>query len=166
MAGWKVEVTGLRELVNALQETDKAALRSLTKRITDAGKRVVAEASYIVPGTNPISGWGKWVDARTGRDLSYEPATVSASFKLRRNNYRRRGVSAGVSWDVYQTNAGGAIYELLGSGTSQFVDSVAGRYTGKQPRALIPAYYSGFPESTRQEIADDILDAARRAGLV
>lgn len=166
MTTWKIEVTGLRELVNALEQTDKAALRSLTKKITEAGKRVAAEASYIVPGANPISGWGKWIDARTGRDLSYEPSTVSGSFKVRRNNFRRRGVSAGAGWDVYQTNPAGAIYELLGSGSSQFVDSVAGRYTGKQPRALIPAYYAGFPESTRQEIADDILNAARKAGLV
>lgn len=165
MATWRVEVTGFRELINALQEADKRAANTIIREITNAGKRAATNASYLVPGKNPVSGWGKWIDAKTGRDLSYEPATVSASFKLRRNNFKRRGISAGIGWDLYQTNPGGAIFELLGTGSSQFVESVSGRYNRKQPRTLIPAYYSVMTEDFQKKIHNMILTEARKAGL-
>ncbi|MBV5336419.1 hypothetical protein JZU48_05480, partial [bacterium] len=56
--GWKVEVTGLRQLLDALTEMDKKAAKVITKGITDAGKDVATAASYESPGTTPVSGWG------------------------------------------------------------------------------------------------------------
>lgn len=165
MAGWKVEVTGLRQVYDALNQTDKAAVRVITKRITEAGKAVASSASSMSPRQNPISNWGTWFSS-SGRDLSFSPATVSGSYKLRRNNYRRRGVSAGIGWDVYQTNPGGAIFELLGKGSSDFVQTIAGRFPGKQPRVLIPAYRQGMPRGLADDIAKDILNEAKKAGLV
>lgn len=168
--GWKVEVTGLRQLVDALGEMDKAALRSLTKEVTQAGKAVASNAAGRVH-SQPMSGWGRWDHG--GRDLGFNTGAVASGFKLRRNNYRRRRVSAGVGWDVLQTNAGGSVFEVIGDKSrlsgwrtgESFVDTVLGRFPMKQPRTLIPAYYAGFPEETRDKIRDSILDAARKAGL-
>lgn len=175
MAGWKVDVTGLRQLFDALNEMDKAAARNITKDITKAAKSVATAASYISPGTNPLSGWGNWTDSRTGRDLSFDPASISAAFKVQRNNYRRRGVSAGISWDVYNASPAGSIFELANDGARgntawhsnpQFVASLRERFPRKQPRSLIPAYYEVMTEDLRDSIRDSILDAARKAGLV
>lgn len=164
--GWRVEVTGLREVIDALNEVDKRAVRIITKRITDAGKSVVSSAQSLAPSENPVSNWGTWFDSGSGRDLSYGPSTVRSSYKLRRNNYRRRGVSAGIGWDVYQTNPGGAIFELLGKGSTPFVERVAARFPGKQPRVLIPAYRAGMPSDLSEQVTQEILDEARKAGLV
>lgn len=166
MAGWVVEVTGLRQVIDALNETDKSAVKIITKRITAAGKAVAASASSLAPRDNPISNWGTWFDSRSGRDLSYNGSTVTTSYKLRRNNYRRRGVSAGIGWDVYQTNPGGAIFELLGKGQTPFVETIAARFAGKQPRVLIPAYRAGMPLGLADDITAEILAEARKAGLV
>lgn len=170
MAGWKVEVTGLRQVYDALGEMDKAAQKALTKEITNAGKGVASAAAAMVMD-RPMSGWGPWT--HKGRDLGFDVSAVASGFKLRRNNFRRRGVSAGIGWDVYQTNAGGNIFEVIGDKSrlsgwrsgEQFVNTVRERFPGKQPRTLIPAYYAGFPEDTKDKIRDMIIDAARRAGL-
>lgn len=166
MAGWTIEVTGLRQIMSALEQVDKKAAKAIQKRITDAAKMVAVEASYLVPGRNPISNWGTWFSSSGGRDLSFDPAVAAGGFKVRRNSFRRRGVSAGLGWDVYQTNPGGAIFELVGSGSGQFVESVSERFRARQPRTLIPAYYAGVPEGMADEIADEILTEARKAGLV
>lgn len=166
MAGWTVEVTGLRRVYDALNEIDKSAVREINKRITNAAKDVAAAASYITPHDNPISNWGSWTASRSGRDLSYSGDVASGGFKPRRSNYRKRGVSRGIGWDVYQTNAGAAIFELVGSGSGQFVETVANRFRGKRPRSLIPAYYEGMPDGLADSIRDQILDDARKAGLV
>jgi hypothetical protein len=171
--GWKVEVTGLRQLLDALTEMDKKAAKVITKGITDAGKDVATAASYESPGTTPLSGWGAWTFSKDGRDLGFNPAAVSGGFKLRRSNFRRRGVSAGIGWDVYQTNAAGAIFEVMGDGSrvttnagKHLVDIINSRFPRKQPRSLIPAYYSRMGPDFRDSMRDQILAAAREAGLV
>lgn len=171
MAGWKVEVTGLRELMNALEAVDKKAATVVKKRITDAGKSVAAQASYLTPGRNPVSNWGTFFDR--GRDVSYDPSAAAGGFKVRRSNFRRRGVSAGIAWDVVQTNAGASMYEVIGDGSrvttasgQNLVDSINARFPGKSPRSLIPAYYAVMTDGLQDEIADQILTEARKAGLV
>ena len=164
MAGWVVEVSGLKQVLNALAEVDKKAAKRVTDAIASAAKGVAAEASYRTPGSNPISNWGAW--NQRGRDLSYSGSAAAGGMKVRRNGFRRRGVSAGASWDVVQTNAAGAIFELVGKGSTPFVEAISGRYRGKNPRSLIPAYYAAMPESLADSIRDQILDEARKAGLV
>ncbi|MFM1964650.1 MAG: hypothetical protein RL134_375 [Actinomycetota bacterium] len=171
MAGWKVEVTGLRQILDALGEVDKSAVRRVTDAIARAAKDVAAEASYLTPHDNPVSNWGQW-DAR-GRDLSYSGPAASSGFKMQRNNFRRRGVSAGAGWTVVQSNAGGNIYEVIGDGSrvtspsgQNLVDSINARYGTRKPRSLFPAYYAGVPEDLAERISDQILDEARKAGLV
>jgi hypothetical protein len=160
---WKVEVTGLRQVLDALAEVDKRAARVVVKEITEAGKGVAAAAAGRVSG-QPLSGWGQWVSG--SRDLSYDVGSVRSGYKLRRNNFRRRGVTAGAGWDVYQTTPGGAIFELLGSGSTNFVQSIADRFPGRQPRTLLPAYYDVMTPERVEQIRDTITNEARKAGLV
>lgn len=172
MAGWKVEVTGLRQIIEALAEVDKKAAKRITDAISKAAKDVVAEASYVTPHDNPISNWGQW--SQNGRNLSYSGAAASAGFKSQRNNFRRRGVSAGIAWDVVQSNAGGNIYEVIGDGSrvtnssgQNMVDSINARFgPNRKPRSLYAAYYAAVPEDLAEQISDQILDEARKAGLV
>ena len=157
--------------MDALKDMDKKASQLIVKQITAAGKSVVAEASYLVPGQNPVSNWGPW--SKGGRDLSFSGASAASGFKLRRSNFRKRGVSAGIGWDVYQTNAAAAIYEVIGDKSrvttpqgAHLVDMVASRFPRKQPRTLIPAYYAGMPDGLAESIKEQILTEARKAGLV
>ena len=170
--GYKIEVSGLRELYDALRETDKKAANEVTKIITQAGKQVAAEASYLTPPDNAVSNWGPWLDAKRGRDLGFDPSTVSSNFKVKRNNYRRKGVSAGIAWEVVQANAGGSIWSLMGDCSrvttpsgAHLVNVINAPYPGKQPRALLPAYYRVITPELREKIRDTIVNHARRLGL-
>jgi hypothetical protein len=161
----RVEVTGLRELFNTLETWDKKAAEQLRKRIRKAGQEVATVASYLVPGRNPISNWGQWISSRDGRDLGFDPAAASRGFKVRQNNFRRRGVSAGLGFDAYQSNPGGSIFELMGKGSTPMVESVRDRFPRRQPRSLFAAYYRVMTPELQDEIRDAIIDEARKAGL-
>ncbi len=172
----RVEVTGLRELFNTLDNWDKKAADQLRKRIRKAGQEVATVASYLAPGKPPVSGWGKWTFSRDGRDLGFDPAAVSRGFKVRQNNFRRRGVSAGLAFEVYQGNAGGSIFEVIGDGSrvgqtdfnwqgEGFVETIRKRFPRRQPRSLFGAYYQVMTPELQDEIRDAIIDEARKAGL-
>ena len=174
MAGTRyvVEVSGLRQILNALDETDKKASKEIQKRITTAAKSVALEAGYISPGSSPVSSWGTWWSSRDGRDLGFEPTRVARGFKVQRNNFRRRGVSAGAGWDVYQSDAGGNIFEVMGDGSrvttrsgERLVQTINRRFPAKQPRSLIPAYYRVVTPELKNEIRDAIIREAQRLGL-
>jgi hypothetical protein len=160
-----VEVTNLRQVFDALDEWDKKAGNRLRKMIRDAGQEVATVASYLVPGRNPISNWGQWTSSRDGRDLGFNPSTVSRGFKVRQNNFRRRGISAGIGFDTYQSNPGGSIYELMGTGSTQMVGSVRNRFPERRPRSLFAAYYDVMTPALQDKIRDSIITEARKAGL-
>lgn len=170
---WRVEVTGLRQVFDALDEFDKQAANQLRKRIKSAGSKVATTASYLAPGSNPISNWGQWTDSRSGRNLSYEPSQVSRGFKVREQKFRTRGVSRGFAIEAYQGNAAGAIYELMGTGRristrsgAAMVEAINDRYKGRNPRSLFAAYYQVMTPELRDDIKRDIEAEARKAGLV
>lgn len=170
--GWRVEVTNLKQLMNALEVIDKSAAKNINKTITGVAKRVVVDATYLTPYNNPLSGWGRWTFSRDGRDLSFESGAVAKGFRVQKSNFRRRGVSAGLGYDVIQSNAAGAIFEIMGDGSrvttpsgQNMVDMVNKRFPRKQPRTLIAAYYRNMNEEVRNAIRDQIIDEARKAGL-
>lgn len=170
---WRVEVTGLRQVVNALQNWDASAGKRINKEITDAAKRVAARASELTPNENPLSNWGSFIESRRGRDLSFNAGAVRSNYKTRRNNFRRRGVSAGIAWEVTQNNAGGSMFAVIGNKSrvqtrsgSHLVDVINQRFPGKQPRVLIPAYYDVMTPELRDGIRQMIEDEAKKAGLV
>ncbi len=176
MSGWKIEVTNLRQLMNALEVIDKSAAKNINKTITGVAKRVVVDATYLTPYNNPLSGWGKWISSTNNRDLSFDSGAVAKGFRVQRSNFRRRGVSAGLGYDVVQSNAAGAIFEVIGDGSrvgetkfhwqgAGFVRNIANRFPRKQPRTLIGAYYRNMSQEVRDEIRDQIVQEARKAGL-
>lgn len=174
MAKWVVEVTGLRQVMDALEETDRKAAVIIHREIRQGAQRIATSASYRVPGRNPVSNWGTWTAFKSGRDLSFDPSAVAAGFKVTRKNYKRRGVSAGLSYDVEQRNPAGAIFELMGGPKSKpstasgahLIKTISSRFPGRNPRTLIPAYYDVDAEAMRERIRDDIIAAAKKAGLV
>lgn len=168
-----VHITRMRQVFNALEETDKAAYRILVKEITDAAKKVQWAAATSTPD-RPVSGWGPW--NYRGRDLGFSPADVAAGFKVRKNNFRSYGVARGIGWDVVQSNPGGAVFEVVGDFSrvstpsgAHLVQMINDRYgkPGKGTRILTKAYYKGLgdAEAFRERIAEMINEAARRAGL-
>lgn len=168
-----VHITRMRQVFNALEETDKAAYRILVKEITDAAKKVQWSAATSTPD-RPVSGWGPW--NYRGRDLGFSPADVAAGFKVRKNNFRSYGVARGIGWDVVQSNPGGAVFEVVGDFSrvstpsgAHLVQMINDRYgkPGKGTRILTKAYYKGLgdAEAFRERIAEMINEAARRAGL-
>jgi len=165
----RVEVTGLRQLIDALDEVDKNAVKHIRKEITTVSKAVAANARARVPD-NPISGWGPWT--QRGRDLGFNSTAVSSGIRTRTNRFRRGGVNRGYGVDVVDSNAAGNIFEVIGDKSrvtsttgAQFVDSIADRFRGRPPRLLLPAYYSAVTPQVKERIAETILDEARKAGL-
>ena len=172
LKGWKVEVTNLKQIMNALEVIDKSATKNINKTITAVAKRVVVDSTYISPSRNPLSNWGQWKSSRDGRDLSFDSGAVAKGFRVQKNNFRRKGVSAGLGYDVVQTNAVGSIFELMSNGDRHTTNgglamtkSIAERFKGKQPRTLLKAYYQNMSDEVREGIKDQIIDEARKAGL-
>jgi hypothetical protein len=104
--------------------------------------------------------------------LSFDSGEVARGFKVKKNNFRRKGVSAGLGYDVIQTSAAGAIFEVIGDGSrvttgggENLVKVINQRFPRKQPRTLIPAYYQNMNQDVRDAIRDQIIDEARKAGL-
>jgi len=104
--------------------------------------------------------------------LSFDVGDVTKGFKVQKNNFRRKGVSAGLGFDVVQTDAAGAIFEVMGDGSrvttrggANMVKMINQRFPRKQPRTLIAAYYQNMNDEVRDGIRDQIIDEARKAGL-
>lgn len=184
VGGWKIEVTELRQVFDALDAMDKKAGNRVKKEITDKAKAVAESAKNLTPSDRPVSNWGPWLPTRrtfkndASRDLSWERSAVIAGFKVKRSNYRRKGVSAGISWDVFQMNAAGAIFEVIGANNRHeddprpwkpgkyLVDAVARRFPRtKGPRTLVPAYYSEMTPEFKEDIRKAIIREAREVGL-
>jgi hypothetical protein len=169
---WRVEVTGFREVMDKLKEADKKAYSVIVREITKAGKDVATAASYITPAGNPVSNWGRWATAGSGRDLGYDGSAASGGFKLRRSNYRAKGVSRGIGWSVQQMNAGAAVYELIGDGSrvttrsgEHLVDTINSRFGVRRPRSLFKAYYEVNTDARIDAIKDQINSEILRLGL-
>lgn len=182
MAGWKIEVTGLRQVMDALKQADAKAQKAIEKQIKDLASEVAAKAAGFIDG-QPLSNWGSWTRlqarrARGGggvlesRDLSFDVGAARSGFKPKRNTFRRRGVSAGYAMDVEQTDLAGAIFEIVGSGSRvetasgrNMVDVINRRYGAFRPRALVKGYYAADVEAKADEIRDRIADELIRLGL-
>jgi hypothetical protein len=188
---WRIEVTGLRQVLDALNEMDKKAYRLLTREITDKAKEVQWAAATSVPG-NPVSNWGSWFPTRrtfrndAARNLAFSPSAVASGFKVKKSNFKAKGVARGIAWDVQQMDHGGSVFEVMGdasrigedskwaaSGNKQSLHLVAmvnARFGGvpkKGTRLLTKAYYKAIPNSQEftERIRDSIIASAREKGL-
>jgi hypothetical protein len=177
VGGWKIEVTNLRQVFNALEAFDKGAVDVIKKNIRAKGTEVKKSAQSLSPD-NPLSGWGPWTFSRDGRDLGWDRARVVSGFTVKQNNFKKRGVSRGIGYDVIQRNAAGAIFEVMGdeSGVGRteynwqglgFVRRIKGRFPATRgPRTLVQAYYRHMTPEFREDIKAQIIAEARKAGLV
>lgn len=170
--GYRIEVTGLREIFDALDKVDKKASDAVKREVTKAGQKVSKAAKAQVPG-RPVRHWGPWISSDRGRDLSFDAAEVASKIHVQRSNFKKRGVARGIGWDVINGSAAGAIFEVMGDGSRvtddagrHLVAAVNRKFPGKQPRLLLPAYYEGLPENLKDDIRDLILAEAKRAGLI
>jgi len=172
VATYKMEVTGLRELINALGDVDKKAVKVIQTEIKEVSEQVVTNAQGRIGGL-PMSGWGVW--NHNGRDLGFDLRSVVTGIKVQANRFRKRGVNRGFGYDVVQSNAGGSVFEVIGDGSrinpdhwagQHFVQNVVDRFGMARPRTLMPAYYSAVSPEVQERIKDKITDEARKAGLV
>jgi|LakMenEpi03Aug12_release.lakeMendotaPanAssembly.Ray.scaffolds.fasta_scaffold816967_2 hypothetical protein len=170
--GWKIEVTNLKQVLNAIEGIDKSAVKSIEKTIRGVAKGIAGDAASLTPSNNPIGNWGQWTFKRDGRDLSFNSSDVAKGFKVKKNNFKRRGVNAGFGFDVIQYDAAGAIFEVMGDGSrvttrggANMVNMINQRFPRKQPRTLIAAYYQNMNEEVRDSIREQIISEARKAGL-
>jgi hypothetical protein len=170
--GWKIEVTNLKQVLNAIEGIDKSAVKTIEKTIRGVAKGIAVDASYLTPSSNPLSNWGQWTFSRDGRDLSFNSSDVVNGFRVKKNNFKRRGVNAGFGFDVIQYNAAGAIFEVMGDGSrvttgggENLVKVINQRFPRKQPRTLIAAYYQNMNQEVRESIRNQIISEARKAGL-
>jgi hypothetical protein len=177
VGGWRIEVTNLRQLFNALELVDKRAVDVIKKNIRAKGNEVKKSAQVLTPN-NPLRSWGPWRFSRDGRDLGWDTARVVAGFSVKQNNFKKRGVARGIGYDVLQRNAAGAIFEVLGDGSrigetkfdwqgEGFVMRIKNRYPATRgPRTLVQAYYRNMTPDFRESIKEQIIAEARKAGLV
>lgn len=163
-----VDVENLAPFINRLEKFDKDVSKELKAGIKSGANVIVDSARRRIMG-NPISNWGRWIDAGVmpkstdGRDLSFNPTKVRSGIKAVPTRRRKAGVVVAYGIDVMSTNPAGSIYELVGSRgrTPRFTDRFGG---GPYPRTLYPAYYEGIGEAMRI-IESAVDDAARKVGL-
>jgi hypothetical protein len=178
---FRIEMTGFGRAMRALEESDQIAFKEIAKAMKTVTSAVKKETQARIPD-NPVSGWGAWTSSRDGRDLSYDPAAIKSSVRMRMNRFRQRGTkqSMGLAYEVYLGGSGaaaGAIWALIGKGnrtsTNQGEHLVQvindrfpiehWRYGAQGPRALVGAYYAAKPEGFDEEIARKIANAMERA---
>lgn len=184
MAGWRVEVTGLRETMDALKAADEVAYKGIVQTITGIANDVAQSSRSFLP-IEVLNNWGSWGNlsvrrnrssstgfALESRDLSYRKGDASSGIKIKRNNFRRRGISAGYGVDVQQTDWAGAIFEIVGEGSrvttssgQALVNAINSKYGSFRPRALVRGYYSVDIESRADDVRDRIANELIRLGL-
>lgn len=175
---FRIEMTGFGRAMRVLEDSDQIAFKEITKAMRKVAAEVKAQVQANVPAA-PLSGWGRWIDSRNGRDLGFSQAQARSRVSLRMNRFRARGTkeSMGLAYEVRQTDAAGAIFALIGKGdraqTKQgehLVEVVNSRYpiehwkgSGAQgPRGMVAAYYSAKPPGYDEEVAQMIARAMER----
>jgi hypothetical protein len=157
----RVEVKGSATKIDQLFRFNKTVWKDMTGEIRSAGQAIARDAAARMP-SQPLRNWGGWVDARSGRNLTYETNAarrISVSVRSRETaGFRDIKLKVGFS----RGNAAGAIFGLAGSvqGTksmhpagvirsrnfkralnSRHGGSVGARNSQIWPRALTPAFY-------------------------
>lgn len=166
---YQVKVENLGPLINRLEKFDKDVAKDLKKELSSATDLVVKAARARVDGP-ALRNWGTWIEAKSGRDLTYDPSNVAAGIKRITNRYRRGGATISFGQDVSQRNPGGAVFEFAGTkSSSDFTRFIVAKHGpvpagGRMPRRLGPAYYAAMGEA-RARIEAAIRKAQSRVGM-
>lgn len=159
-----VDVTGVTELLDRLRKFDKQTYRAMTDELEQAGSKIVSDTRDAMPDGNALSNWGGWMSAESRRvrrgivtvtkrselrPIPYDGGAARAGVRPKVTGKYRKGTRLSTVVNVQSMNAGGAIWELVGStnvnwGTTQgktFRDNLANKYrTSVWPRGLGPAW--------------------------
>lgn len=160
----RVNIKNLDATLKLLKAYAPDQAKQIQKRITtaanefrDAGRREIMTVQY---GTNALRRWGKWIEEKSGRDLSFNAPTAASNMKVTRARNRRRGMIVSNYIGVVSADAPGVIFQTAGIGASttgsNFTSLMRSRYA--RPRGLWRA------EQTHGVIVRDaILQAVREA---
>lgn len=166
-----VEVNGLVDVLSRLRKFDRDAYDAMTGELEDAASRIVSDGREAVPSSNALSNWGGWMSADSRRvvggivhvmqreklrPIPFSSGAARAGIRPKAGKKFRKGSLLSAAVTVQQMDAGGAIWELVGStkvnwGTTQgktFRDNLANKYrTSVWPRGLGPAWTKNVDEA-------------------
>lgn len=170
-----VRTANLDRVLRAIRESDEIAYKEIEKAMRGVAASLRKAVRERIPD-NPVSNWGAYTDARTGRDLAWFQSAVKGSVGYAKKGMGKR--SRGLAYEVTIKHPAGAIWALMGSGqrvtTNQgahLVQTINDRFpiehwrgSGKQgPRGMVEAYYAAKDEGTDEQIAQKIATALERA---
>jgi hypothetical protein len=160
-----VDVQGAARKIDAMKRFNDEIWKGVQRGVKEATELVSRDARTRVPQMGLVSlsgsgGWGKWTEAKSGRDLSYDKSkfVIKTGFRSRVNRGFRE-----VSGRTYidSNNAAVAIFLLAGSVNksghrfnrainAQQGGEVGARGQGLWPRILTPARNAKGPEASKE----------------
>lgn len=161
------KVTGIAPLINRLEKFDKDVSKQLKKEMRSAASKAVPAARAAYPAAPLLKKFGRWIEEKSGRDLSYNIGAVRGGVYLKTERKRLRGATVAFGYTVGQRNAVGKIVEWAGkrNPTDLFNRDIIRKYgkAEKMPRFAPAAYYEVVPDA-RSKIEKSIQDAMRKVG--
>jgi len=160
----RVNIKNLDATLKLLKAYAPEQAKEINKRITRAasqfrvaGRREIMNVQY---GSNALRRWGKWIEERSGRDLSFNAQTAASNVKVTRARNRRRGMIVSNYIGVVSADGPGVIFQTAGIGASttgsNFTQLMRSRYA--RPRGLWRA-----EETHGAIVRDAILQGVRDA---
>lgn len=87
----QVNIKNLDATMKLLKAYEPDLSKEIKKRISKAAGKVVSDARADVPDGFAISGWGRWTEVKSGRDLGFNGADAKKDIKASRAAMRKRG---------------------------------------------------------------------------
>lgn len=163
----KVQADGLAPFINRLEKFDKDISKELKKEMRKAASDAVPAARAAYPPAPLLRKFGRWIEEKSGRDLSYNTGAVQKGVYLKTDRKRLRGATVAFGYTVGQRNAVGKIVEWAGkrNPSDLFNRDIIRKYgkAEKMPRFAPAAYYEVVPE-VRTRLDDIVAKAMRKVG--
>lgn len=165
MLAMDLNVKNVDLILREINAFDKDAQKTLRTEIREATNVITETSRGLIPSYDPLSGWGRWIEKKSGRDLSWDSARVKSGIKSS-VSLKRIGGLYGVMGITRNATPVGAIFVIAGSRTRQgrFTPELNRRFgSGPWPRALGRAW-TMHVDTVRARIADAIVKAAAAVG--
>lgn len=163
-----LELDGISPLINRLEKFDKDISKELKKEMRKAASEGVDAARSGYPEGRLLRKYGKWIELKSGRDLSYDVRAVRKGVYLKTDRKRVRGATVNFGYTIGNRSAVGAIIEWAGKEDQRdiFNATIIRKYgpAGKMPRFAPNAYYEVMPQ-VRDKIESLVQAAMRKVGL-
>ncbi|HEY7824652.1 MAG TPA: hypothetical protein VIG24_17555 [Acidimicrobiia bacterium] len=163
----KVQADGLAPFINRLEKFDKDVSKELKKEMRTAAREAVPAAQGAYPPGPLLRKFGRWIEEKSGRDLSYNVGAARKGIYLKTDRKRLRGATIAFGYTIGQRNAVGKIVEWAGkrNPTDLFNRDIIRKYgkAEKMPRFAPEAYYEVVPE-LRTKLDDIVAKAMRKVG--